>query len=197
MESTTRTTSSTEPSPAPEATDAGLGGIAIAVGLAWLVVIGYALHPTLPYSPVRLPGARMAHSFLWAPQGWSFFTRDPREEDRTVYVRRDSVWESAMLAPHDRLSNLGGLRRKSRAQMVELALLLEGIPADAWQPCAASLQECLGRIPQGRAVRNTAPAPSMCGTIAVMLQRPVPWAWARSSKPVTMPYRMLSLEVSC
>jgi antimicrobial peptide system SdpA family protein len=174
-----------------------LGAVVIAVGLAWVVAIGYSIHPALPYSPVRLPYASQAHTFLWAPQGWSFFTRDPREEKRTVYVRRGSSWESALLAPHQRPANLGGLRRKSRAQLLEVGRLINNLPEDAWQSCDVSLQECLARLPQGRAVRNTTPEPTLCGTTAIVLQRLVPWAWAGSSRPVTMPMRVVALEVSC
>lgn len=197
MASMTSPPSSTESSPAPEVVDKVLGGIAIAVGLAWIVAIGYAIYPALPYSPVRLPFARMAHTFVWAPQGWSFFTRDPREAKRTVYVRHDSTWESALLAPQGRLSNLGGLRRKSRAQGLEMALMINSHPADAWYDCAESLQECLAQLPRGRAARNTSPARTLCGTVVIVLQRPIPWAWVRASKPVTMPFRMLPLEISC
>lgn len=186
-----------ESPPAPEATDAALGGIALVVVFAWIVAIGYAIYPALPYSPIRLPFAEMAQTLLWAPQGWSFFTRDPREEKQTLYVRHGSTWESALIAPHDRLSNLAGLRRKSRAQGVEMALLVNGLPNDAWHPCTASVQECLAQLPPGLAVHNTSPAPTLCGTVAVVLQKPVPWAWAHSAHPVTMPSRILSLEVSC
>jgi antimicrobial peptide system SdpA family protein len=179
------------------ASDARFGGVTVAVAIVWMAVIAYAIFPVLPYSPVRLPFAHEAMTVLWAPQGWSFFTRDPREEKQTLYVRNGSTWESASLAPHARLSNFGGLRRKSRAQGVEMALLINGVPATEWQHCSASLQECLAQLPAGRAVRNTSPAPTLCGTVAVVLQKPVPWAWARSARPVTMPFRMLPLEVSC
>ena len=180
-----------------KASDAALGGIAIAVGLAWAVAIGYATYPALPHSPIHLPFAEQAQTLLWAPEGWAFFTRDPREEKQTVYIKRDSEWRSALLAPHGRLFNIVGLRRKSRSQGVELALLMNGLPANLWQPCTASLQQCLAQLPRGQAVHNISPAPTMCGTIAVVLQKPVPWAWAGSSRPVTMPCRILALEVSC
>src|SRR5262245_51815297 len=110
-------------------TDAMFGGITIAVALAWMVAIGYAIYPALPHSPIRLPFAKEAMTALWAPQGWSFFTRDPREEKQTLYVRNGITWESALLAPHARPSNFGGFRRKSRAQGVEMALLINDIPA--------------------------------------------------------------------
>ncbi|WP_164016005.1 SdpA family antimicrobial peptide system protein [Pyxidicoccus trucidator] len=162
-----------------------------------MISIGYVIYPTLPYSPVRLPFAQLAQTFLWAPQGWSFFTRDPREQKQTLYVRHGDQWESTLLAPHGRLSNIGGLRRKSRSQGVEMALLLSRVPANEWQECSAPLEECLAKQPTGRPLRNTSPAPTLCGTVAVVQQKPVPWAWARSARPVTMPFRILSMDVSC
>lgn len=189
--------SSVSPSETCEASDSALGGIAIAVGMLWLVAIAYAATPALPYNPVRLPYTKLAQTLLWAPQGWSFFTRDPREEKQTVYARQGSKWESVLLSPHGRLSNIGGLRRKSRSQGVEMALLMNGFPFKDWHSCTASLQECLAQLPPGHVVRNISPTPTMCGTVAIVLQKPVPWAWARSSRPVTMPFRILSLDVSC
>lgn len=197
MDSSRRITAASESAPAPGVSHARLGAVAIAVGLAWIVAIGYSSYPALPYSPVRLPYAKQLHTFLWAPQGWSFFTRNPREEKRTAYVLRGSTWESVLLAPHGRLSNLGGLRRKSRAQLLEIGRLVNGLPEDAWLPCEESVEECLAKLPPGRAVKNTFPEPTMCGTTAIVLQRLVPWAWAQSPTPVTMPLRVVPLEVSC
>jgi antimicrobial peptide system SdpA family protein len=191
----------TPPSPAPTdgapANDAALGGVALAVGALWIAAVAYAIYPALPYSPVRLPFAEQALTFLWAPQGWAFFTRDPREEKQTVYAKATAGWESVLLAPHGRLTNVFGLRRTSRAQGVEMALLIDGIPAEAWQPCTLPVGECLAQLPTGRPVVNRSPDPTMCGSVAVVLQKPLPWAWARSPRPTTMPARILALEVVC
>ncbi|MEZ4363429.1 MAG: SdpA family antimicrobial peptide system protein [Kofleriaceae bacterium] len=174
-----------------------LGALTLALAAAWLVVIGYAAYPALPQSPVRLPLAERAHSYLWAPQGWSFFTRDPRGDRQFVYHKGASGWDPVLLAPHGRLTNLAGLRRRSRAQGVEMALLLENVPPTAWRTCDAPVQVCLSQPSTPREVPNVSPDPTMCGDVAVVLQRPLPWAWARASRPITMPSRVVSLRVSC
>lgn len=166
-------------------------------GLVWLAVGAYAAYPALPYSPVHLPFAADINSLVWAPQGWSFFTRDPREEKHSIYIRTLIGWAPILLAPHARLSNAFGLRRASRAQGVEMALLTQGSDASEWRACESSLLVCLATLPPGKHVYNTSPDPTMCGSVAVVVQKPLPWAWARSPRVPTMPSRILPLEVSC
>jgi antimicrobial peptide system SdpA family protein len=187
------------PAHAPGAArDSALGAFGVAVVLFWMTVVAYAVHPALPYNPVHLPFADQLRSLVLAPQGWAFFTRDPREEKQLIYGRGpDGAWWSMMLAPHARMSNALGLDRRSRAQGVEMALLISVAPQDGWRDCEGTVEACLRRLPPGAAARNPSPHPTLCGSLAIVLQKPVPWAWVDSRRPVSMPSRMLPLEVAC
>jgi antimicrobial peptide system SdpA family protein len=157
----------------------------------------YCVYPALPYSSVRLPGANAVNRLVLAPQGWAFFTRSPREERQWVYGRDLDGWKRVMKGPHARLSNDLGLDRGSRAQGVEIAMLMSTAPSRAWQACEGAVPACLARLPRGTDVRNPSPNPTLCGTVAIVQREPVPWAWLNSPAPVQMPSRLLPLEVSC
>lgn len=174
-----------------------LGAFGAVLALLWVVLVVYCVHPALPYSPVRLPSEGALNTLAWAPQGWAFFTRDPREERQFVFGRGAAGWHPLMRVPHGQLRNGLGLNRKSRAQGVEMALLLHAARAGAWRPCEGSVPACLDQLPRGPAVRNGSPNPTMCGTVAVVLRPPVPWAWLPSRASVEMPSRILPLEVAC
>ena len=191
--------SSTHPSPdaASARGNAALGAFGAALVVVWAVLIVYVVYPVLPYSSLRLPGARALNTLVWAPQGWAFFTRNPREEKQFVYGRGPGGWRPVLLAPHARLRNTLGLDRKSRAQGVEMALLVAGPPADAWVPCEGPVPACLERLPRGVPVRSGVPNPTMCGAVAVVLREPVPWAWLKADEPIEMPSSILPLEVAC
>jgi antimicrobial peptide system SdpA family protein len=184
------------PATAPE--DAALGGLVLLVALFWAAAVAYAIHPALPYNAVRLPFAAEMRRVVLAPQGWAFFTRDPREEKQTLFARgADRAWRSALLAPHARLANTLGLNRRSRSQGVEAAMLMEHAPDEAYVECREAPSACLLRLPAGVKVRNASSHPTLCGAVAVVLQPPVPWAWLGTRRPVVMPSRILPLEVSC
>jgi antimicrobial peptide system SdpA family protein len=183
--------------PARAAGDRLLGALGAGVGLACMVAVLYVVHPALSHNPVHLPFESALRPAVLAPEGWAFFTRDPREARMFVFARDGGGWRSALLAPHGQPHNLMGWNRKSRAQGVEAALLVDGTSREAWRPCEGRLDACLDALGPGMATRNRSPRPTLCGTVAVVYRPPVPWAWLPQRDRVQMPSRILPLEVSC
>jgi antimicrobial peptide system SdpA family protein len=174
-----------------------LGAATIGVAVFWLIVAIYSVYPALPYSPLQLPYANLLNTQLWLPQGWAFFTRDPREDRTLIFVRTNGAWQSAYLAPHARLANLLGLDRASRGQGVEMGTFLKWMNGKSWSRCHDRPVDCLDRIPVLAQLDNKYPHPTLCGTIGLVQQKPVPWAWSRSPTPVVMPSIVVKLEVRC
>jgi antimicrobial peptide system SdpA family protein len=174
-----------------------LGAATIALAVFWSVVALYSVFPTLPDGAVRLPYAKPLNMALWLPQGWGFFTRDPREDRTWIFVRVNGAWKSAYLAPHARLSNLLGLDRASRGQGVEMGTFLKWMNGKSWARCHSRPTECLESIPVRAQLDNKYPHPTLCGTIGLVQQKPVPWGWSRSPTPVVMPSAVVKLEVRC
>lgn len=174
-----------------------LGLFTAALAAGWIALFAYGATLALPFNPVRLPGVAQLQTRIWFPQGWGFFTRDPREEDIIVHVRDAAgTWQPAGLGPNSRPRYLLGLDRAARAQGVELGLLMAELPTKAWQPCAREdAGTCLEALPVAATVTNPTPRPSLCGAVGVVLRPPVPWAWARSRR--WMPARAARLEVQC
>jgi antimicrobial peptide system SdpA family protein len=173
-----------------------LAAFSVLIALAWVVIMVYSVYPALPYNPVYLPGAAQTNSLVLAPQGWAFFTRNPREERLLVYGRGPDGWRPLLLGPQARLRNKLGLARKPRAQGVELAQLVEQAQ-NAWEPCDADFHVCLTRMSSETQVRNSGPNRTICGPVVVVAQEPIPWAWLREPEPVTMSSRILVLKVLC
>ncbi len=67
-----------------------------------------------------------------------------------------------------------------------------------WIACEDAEELCVVRIVRENrflAVKNPAPAPTLCGSILLKLQAPVPWAWSKA--PPRMPSKLLPLNVKC
>lgn len=177
---------------------AEVGGVLIALVGFWLIFGLYVVHAFLPYNPVKPPFAAELRTKLWMPEGWAFFTRDPRSERVYYFVYNGATWVDASVGPQSRASNFFGLNRRARAQNVEAGLLLnEQRVREAWRVCERSPSSCLAPAYAVNAVTNASPRPTLCGLVGVARQRPIPWAWRRSRDRVVMPSVAVTLEVTC
>ncbi|MFI7443457.1 SdpA family antimicrobial peptide system protein [Nonomuraea indica] len=178
-----------------------LGALLLVLGLAWSAVAGYVVLGQLPSAALQLPGQRSAaeHARVVAPQGWAFFTRSAREHREIVWRRSPSGgWEPALLGPHAEARNLWGFDRRSRAQAVDLGILLGAVPAGEWSSCdTGEITRCLGSLTRAVPVANPAPRPLLCGTLGVSRQEPLPWAWAGAAARTRMPATVVRLDVRC
>lgn len=171
------------------------GATALALLGAWLVLLAYAVHPALPPNAVQLPAAEHVQARLWLPQGWAFFTRNPREDDVFLFRRSGAAWRSVALGPASRPAYMLGLRRLPRARNIELGLVIACVPPSAWKRCSVRPQECAATIGETTVAKNPTPHASLCGVLAIVRQPPVPWAWGRSD--VVMPSTAAGVDVKC
>ncbi len=183
-------------------TDRALGVFVLLVGLVWVTIAGLTLFWRLPLNPVSIdlgkygPVKTVAAGIRGVmPQGWAFFTRSPREPDLFPFVKRGGRWVRASRGPHSHPAHAFGLNRISRSQAIESALLLRPVPATAWQGCRQLPEACLEKLARTLPLANVSPRPTLCGTVGFARQQPIPWAWSRSA--VTMPSRVVRLEVNC
>jgi len=177
---------------------ARLVAITAALCLVTLVPAVYIFHAALPFNPVQLPGGRSRGLRVLAPQGWKFFTRDPREERLLVRVPEASgAWSSDATTTTSAPRHLFGLRRTARAQPMELGNLLSQVRDEQWTACDDHPDACLARIAGRLALVNTDSSPTLCGELGFVLQRPTPWAWARRLGDVQLDSKVLRAQVSC
>lgn len=176
-----------------------LGAAVTSIAALWLLLAFYAVDAALPSNVVHLPFENVVQARTLVPQGWGFFTRSPREADLEPYVLDEASgdWADVSRAPHSEARNVFGLRRASKAQRIELALVRSGVPKEAWSDCEGDPFDCLDTSEASGPITNGSPGPSICGTVGLVSQEPVPWAWARSGRDIDMPSRVARVEVNC
>jgi antimicrobial peptide system SdpA family protein len=188
-----------EQKPATRTLERVFGSAAIALSVFWGVVTFYVLHQMMPFNAVDLPGEHQVQARVWAPQGWKFFTRNPREDWLLPFHRGpDGEWTTASLGPNGRLDAYFGISRRPRAQGIEIGLLLYKLHKGIWNACNGDPTYCLEHSPIKATLHNRSPNPTLCGVIGFVHQRQVPWAWdARGVAPAFMPSRIAKFEVKC
>lgn len=174
-----------------------LGLCFVIIAAVWSVLFFCSIQAALPFNPIKLPWKTGLLFKVFLPQGWKYFTRDPRE-DRLQALSKDNRghWTSALLGANASPSNGFGLRRRTRAQAIEMGMIAVQAKKEQWAQCQERLETCLERasvVP----VKNDSPHSTLCGEIVLVRQPPMPWAWSRAKGEVTMPAKYARLDVSC
>lgn len=169
---------------------------ALAMASAWGVVGIYSLRTALPDNPIKLPFESRKQMRTFLPQGWAFFTRAAQEPRQLILRREGGDWVSAQEASAAP-SELFGIRRRARARGVEMALIVARLPRSSWHECDGGVEACLDDLSADLTIHNDTPNPSLCGDMAFVQQRPVPWAWQRRNRTIDMPAKIARVRLAC
>lgn len=166
----------------------------LALLLGWSSALVFVFLNSLADSALGLSLKSRTASLVLVPQGWSFFTKSPRDPRLVVYRWSEGAWarqEQHNFSP----AAYFGLRKSGGVNGIELQGLLQNVQNAQWQPIKLALQERLTLSVAGPVtVENGARVRTLCGRYLVIKQRPVPWAWARHSESLML--EALALEVN-
>lgn len=159
-----------------EASPEHVGRLGLAVVATFAIIAVYAAHAAIPESPLTLPLESKGGISQVLPEGWAFFTRDPREPDVDVYAPLGDSWTEVDQSYHG--AGLG-FDRSSRHRSRELGYLLTELPAsEDWQVCSRALEECLAESRPDEVANLFPGVRALCGQLAILVAEPIPWAWA-------------------
>ena len=165
--------------------------------LFWGVSIVFIALGSLPYNPLSLSNKNRLKITSVIPEGWAFFTRNPREANVFLYRKQENKIVSVDVA-NSSPSMFWGLKRNVRAQGVELEIIFNSINDTNWLKCNDDINKCLNwdTIPAIQ-VQNTTLIHSLCGELFLQKKEPVPWAWSKSREDIHMPAQVIKLNVIC
>lgn len=169
----------------------------VAVLAACLFFFWIAYSPPNPLSPQWTPDEQLNFKTVF-PEGWAFFTRDPRQEAFSLYSRTaDGDWSNGLLGPASQASQLFGWSRISRAQGLDVGEISYQLSERNYKTCvSANPQACLAKLPAVVQIRNDASHPLICGHTVLLWRQPVPWSWS-SFRSITLKARVANLNVHC
>lgn len=164
----------------------------IALILGWLVGCVIVICTSVGYTPFRLKASNKNSAFQMIPQGWGFFTRNPREEKLIVYKKIDNSLKK-VTQPNFSKQNLFGLSRKGRMRQMQIGNLI--LPYYRYmQPCEhKDLMKC--NPDSVFVVKNPFEYPILQGEYLIQKQATLPWAWSKSRKDQFNPYEILMIHV--
>lgn len=149
----------------------------------------------MPTNPISYTVSHSQFINQLYPQGWGFFSKDPRDSTPNVY-NMDTKKEAAIW-PNNRLRNLFGASRYGRAQGTELGFIMSKIPNSKWEKCDEGSLTCLSKKKPQITVKNTTPKTTLCGDLGIAQEKPVPWAFGDAIKEIEMPSKVVRVKVKC
>lgn len=157
------------------------------------------------FTLLELPLVDATEARLLLPEGWAFFTRNPREPWLHFYTFDEGQHEYVEITapPLADVRNAFGLRRGTRRQGVESGLVMAALSEDSWTPCSLpEIKRCLSETKPVLTMENPSPMPSLCGEIGVVSYSAVPFAWVRDTphealRNFAVPTRFAKVVLSC
>jgi len=125
------------------------------------------------------------------PQGWGFFSKDPREN----VIQIESIDDAQNVNyPNMTLKNGFGLIRKGRSQAVEIGKITEEIPKDAWKNCANCSRNDMLKSDYYN-IKDDSSRPLLKGNYLLTENKVVPWSYAKYYKDKLTPIKYLKVKV--
>lgn len=172
-----------------------LGWQTVLIVLLWSILIGSVMLAALPRNPISLPYVPKLLIKTFVPQGWSFFTRNPRENLIYIYKRTGDTWAQSSDVINGSAKNYFGASRKARAMGSEYALLFS-LAGVKWDSCATGKLSCVEESKK-LIVRNKLTAPQLCGEFLFVSRSPVPWAWSAHAAEIELPFQYVLVDFVC
>ncbi|QZQ55371.1 SdpA family antimicrobial peptide system protein [Curtobacterium sp. TC1] len=109
------------------------------------------------------------------PEGWSFFTKSPRESFVVAY---DDEGNAVGTAPNSQGKWSFGLNRASRLGGIDVERVMRKLDPGDWRRCEEGMDVTVcGEGLEHQSVRVTNELNSLCGKITLAREEPVPWAF--------------------
>jgi antimicrobial peptide system SdpA family protein len=162
----------------------------------WSALLLFVVAGSIAGMPLSLGQANRSRLLTVLPEGWAFFTRDPREATPRIFVRDESGHWVAHGQGESRVANWLGLKRDNRVTGIELEKLMAKVPKAKHVHCEGELDKCLAtqKVPVARVVDEML-VKTLKGEIVVAAAEPVPWAWSASRSEINMPSDVVKLNV--
>lgn len=163
----------------------------------WSATILWIFVAAMPYSPVSLDLLTKINVMSVLPEGWGFFSRNPREVDLLIFEKHGGAWAPNRNAPTAHYRNYFGIRRTARIRSIESARIVAYFESATWHDCDSGIGGCLPNtsdsILEYRIARRYA---AFHDTIALVRQEPLPWAWAKDGLgKIEMPLSYLIIKI--
>jgi antimicrobial peptide system SdpA family protein len=157
----------------------------------WTAIILYIFLASIPFNPLSLPFSKATQVYSLIPEGWGFFTRNPKEPNVLMYKKQGVTWINSTRSNSDPVFWFG-LSRKNRTIMSESMTAINNIKDSLWVKRDGKINFNVSKI---ILIKSAFKKPLISGDYVVIRQDPIPWAWSKNYKKLHMPYQIIRIHI--
>ena len=162
----------------------------IMICVFWGIVLSYVFKSSVPVVS-NMSHHEKASLFNFFPQGWGFFTRNPREEELILYrIEKDTTVRFTQT--NSSSSSYFGLSRKNRLINIEASIVVSEVDDSLWIPMKGRELVLDLNTYTDTIVNNFKPC-HIQGDFFLVMQERIPWAWSESD--IIMPYKYVKVHI--
>lgn len=132
---------------------------------------------------------------ILVPQGWGFFTRNPREDRIKIYKYHNSGY-AEILDKNFSTQNYFGISRKNRITLNEVLYNLKIVGDSSWYQTRIVNDSLVKSLPEVTIV-NLAKDPLNCGKLLVIKEKTIPWAWRKHKGSLNPMKSLVKINLIC
>ncbi len=173
----------------------------ILISFISMFIIFYIVVTSIPENPIRLRYSFFNNKemrFL-VPQGWSFFTKDPREEEIYIYELNNSDNKKIRLN-NIQFNQLLGVKRENRIRYTKTSNIIQNIDPSLFLDFNGNAQKFVNQNNNKERINEISinvKKPSLCGKYLIEIKEPIPWSWLSIKENIKMPSKLIIIEFKC
>lgn len=142
---------------------------------------------------IQYPPLTKSINYLF-PQGWGFFTRNPREDNVYAYRLKDNKIEEINLL-NQSVTNFFGFSRSTRLKAFDLAILMEKINNKSWVRSSNPNINSHINLPITKVKRTNNLQFFSEGIYFIKLKKTIPWKWSNLNQEKYTPYQIVKIKI--
>ncbi len=151
---------------------------------------------SLGYNTIPISKSFNKITFAISPQGWGFFTRNPKEPLIDLYKIKDDKIKKISI-PNASLKYFWGFNRGMRISSSQIAYFADQIPEDRWIYDPSYKADSIIQVSTPFNVLNDFSYPVHCGKLLLVKTQRIPWAWSKHREKIKMPRSVVIIDVAC
>lgn len=159
----------------------------------------YSIITALGTTPISLNKNAQTIIASALPQGWGFFSKNPRDTQFMVYANTlDDKQTKEILWPNMKVENVFGISREGRSQGVEFGSLTSNLEEKDWNDCVkGDLKSCTQSDLKEKKIKNNTPTPLICGKYYITQETAIPWNYAKYTNTQSKITKISKVDIIC
>jgi len=155
-------------------------GLFLGLIFSWGLLIINVISVTLPNNPFRLIFGNSKIYTALVPEGWGFFTKNPRDPVVFTFIWENGKWVRYEKENNSSMANLAGLKRDARYNGVVFESFFKQLQPKDWSAHQnVDVNGVINQPLKPKVVKLATDYPDFCGKSLLFVQtKVIPWAWS-------------------